>query len=444
MEELFEDLNEEFNTVDFKRYIKAVLHRWWVVGSITLVIVIPWILHIKNQSPVYSAKAWVSFERVGEGVPQNWVQNRMVLLRSRSFAEEATADLGLTLEIIEQEDKTLPVRQEIFDVFYTNSDPQPGRYKIIFYPTGYCAIYSETELLDSLRIDDSINGEKSYNGFTFSLAPDVDVNNTKIEFQINDFRGAVNSLRARETVNFNREGNLLSIALKDRDPVLACRTVNKLADIFIQKSIDIVKKNRGEQRDFLQNQLQIIQKDLTSLDKQVKEFQNNHLIGLDEEKKRAVAQYSELARDSVRTLMEKNELLLLLDKFDYTNPSFDALNLGHYLYRQITSLGIFDNNSEMMIAKRQIDDYDKEKQRLRDMWSETNPGVIEISEKIADVENKVIDLAKLEIKDLDRSMEEIRKGIQEKRLQLSTLPAEVMAETDLMRRRRVQEEIHSV
>jgi len=444
MEDFFNNQMQEEDSVDYGRYIRAIFKRWWLVGLSALLVLVPWILHLKGQAPVYLAQAGVNFERVA-GVPQSLIQSRKLLLTSRSFAEEVTAELGLTMEVDQEEGWPDLPRQDVFQSFSTTSSPVPGQYELRFYPTGFCAFYHESTLLDSIVADRCIDESVSYNGMNFRLMPEIGSRRPYVRFKVNDFRSAVDGLRAREEVKFNREGNVMSIALRDADPIIGAKTVNMLADIFIQKSIDMSQERTKDRLSYLERQLRMANDDLVRIDQQLKRFNNVHLMGLDEEKKKTVTRLQALEADTAMIGLHKRDLNQLLNKFDYTDPGFVAEDLGHHIYRQMASLEAFQGDQAMDLARRRLDDYDKEKEALEALnLPPRNPKMVEISEKISQVESDIFTLAKSKLLTLDDQLNRRTAQISTELQRLSKLPAEQMALLTLQRQQKVKEDLHSV
>ena len=100
MEAFFEEQQStESQPLDFSRFLKGILKRWWLVVGVFLLVSIPWIMRLRKQVPVYEAEAWISFETITGPVPENLIDSRIRKLRSRTFAEEVTAELGLTMKL---------------------------------------------------------------------------------------------------------------------------------------------------------------------------------------------------------------------------------------------------------------------------------------------------------------------------------------------------------
>ncbi|MCK5146645.1 polysaccharide biosynthesis tyrosine autokinase [bacterium] len=441
MEEFFDDQGQSSDTIDFGRYIKAIFKRWWVVGLITCATAMPWILKIKGEAPVYKAETWISFERVA-GVPNSLIQSRKLQLTSRTFAEEVTAQLGLTLTLIQEDGWPIISRQDAFVDFSTNHEPVTGSYELRFYPTGFCALYHNSVYIDSLKIDTIIESAMTVNGLTFKLNPDIGVKRAKIRFEIQGFRSAVSNLRSSEKVTFNRDGDVMQIALHGPDPIIAAKTVNMLSEIFIQKSVRMSSDRSKSRLEYLKEQLRVIDTDLSRIDVQLKSFSIDHLMGLDGEKRKAMNQLQAFEADTAMIGMYIRDLRQLLSKFDFDAEEFDTEALGHFIFRQISVLDAFSGDQEMALARRLLDDYDEQSEAMEDI-PEKNPDVIELKEKIQQVESQVLDLAHRRISELQIERIKVNGEIQKRLSILKSLPTEYMAQLDLVRKQKVKAEVHS-
>jgi len=444
MDEFFEEQVIEGESIDLMRYVKGLLKRWWLIGIVTLGVGIPWVLHVRRKPPVYEAEAWISFENVTGAVPQNMVQSRILKLRSRTFAEEVTAELGLTLQMVQQEDKSYLQRKDIFEKFATTKSPVPGNYALRFYPSQRCAIYHGTERLDSVLVEDLVGDTAIYNGLMFSLNPDIVNSRSQVQFYINDFRGTVGSLISRERINTNRTGDLLSIALRDTDPFLAAQTVNMLAGIFIEKSKEMREDASTFIRDYLQRQLEVVQGDLNNSDYQLKTFRDTHLMGLDQETQDAITQMNALNEQYGRFMQYRGELDMLLKKLDPASTEFDPAVSQRYVYRQIARLPAFENDAEMTITRQQLVDVDGARGQLMRNLPETNPNVMELLERQQLLEDKIYQLALGKLDELDKGIAQMKSRMDEYEGQMEKLPEEEMRFIRLSRQRRANEEIYAM
>ncbi len=444
MEEIFEERIEENESIDFSRYFRVLARRWWLIVIITMAVVIPWALYLKHQPPIYEAETWISFEDLGGQNPKNLVQNRTLKLKSRSLTEEVTAELGLTLELLQDKSKPFLERQDVFKKFSTSKNPVSGTYTLHFYPSGYCSLYFGTKLLDSLEVEKFINNTVSYNGFYFSLNPDIVNRRSRVDFVIKNFRRTVRSLISREKIRTNREGNLMSITLRGKNPILVSRTVNRIAGVFVQKSIEIRKENKRFIRNYLQEQLALVRKELDKTDFQLKAFRDKHRVSLDQISKETVAQLNSLSQEINKLTVQKNELDLLVRKLDPSTPDFDENVSASYIYRQIASQPAFEGDADMNVARQEFNDLEQKRQELLINLPKTNPTIVELSDDIQALEQKIYQLAKEKIKELSDQIAEKEKQSKILQKKLNTLPAEELKYIRFTRERKTNEDLYGL
>ncbi|HDQ44726.1 MAG TPA: polysaccharide biosynthesis tyrosine autokinase [bacterium] len=448
MQEYFDEQVEQEVQVDFKRYLMGVLKRWWLVGGISAVIAIPWIMHVKRQPPIYEADVWVSFENAGGGVvPSGLLESRRRKLKSRTFATEVTARLGLTLHNLKIEGLPNYDRTQVFKHFSTKKEPGAivGDYVIRLYPSGFAAIYHGDVRLDSLYSTDLVRDTLSYNGLYFSLRQETVDHALKISFQIRDFQSTVNSLISRENVFFDQTATLMRVTLRDNNPNLASETVNMLAEIFVQEILEMQRKNESYNRKLIEERLELAQQDLDRSDRELKSFRNSYLRGLDQETQNIVRRMDEVERQSRVMKIQKEELELLLSKI---NPEMSDFTDGvsvRYIYREIASLGLFSQSSEMTVVRQGLRDLDARRgELLRRGLPEHNPEIKEISDHISGIEMKIVRLAEQTVTQLGREISALESENETLQKRLRMLPGEEMRLVQLSRQRRANEEIHEL
>jgi len=445
MEEYFDEQVDELQSIDFMRYFRAIIRKWWLIGLITAGITIPWTLYLKKQPPVYEARALIGFENFGGGNQSNIVNSRITKMRSRSFAEEVTSELGLALEFKQIADQPILLRKDVFKKFSTTKTPVQGEYKMKFYPSGTCAFYHESNLLDSIRVELLIDDTVTYNDLTFSLNPDVVMNQSEVVFKIISFRGTVNSLRSREKIWSNREGDLINISLTHMDPFLVTETVNMLADIFVEKNRMMRKETNELLSNYLKNQLDMASKRLNESDYELKNFRNKHLKGLDRETQETVDGLNALQNQVNRHTVQKDELDLLLSKLDPSVSDFDEGGSTRYIYRRIAEQPIFENDNAMAMTRQELGDlYEQENDLLERGFPERNPTVIEIKEKIWSLQTTLTRTAQKKVQELAKAILDIEKQAAEVQQTLSNLPEEELRLIKLSRRRTTNEDIYKL
>ncbi len=444
MEELFDEQINENENIDLKRYFRAVKKRWWLVLLITMGIVIPWAIYVKQQPPVFEAEAIISFENIA--VTENQIQSRIQNLSSRTFAEEVTAELGLTLSLKQNDDETEePVRrQDVFTIFSTTKQPTQGLYTLRFYPIGSCALYYESERLDSARVEHFIEDTVSYKEVTFSLNPDIVINKSEVMFEIKNFRKSVEALMAKERINSSRQGDLMTIALRDQNPLLASQMVNSLTKIFIQKSSELSQKGSRFYSNFFKDKLDKVGTDLANIEASLKSFQNKYIRGLDEENRETVDRLTVLETDTAQLSYYKMELEMLLRKLDPGDPDFAADVSPRYIYAQIIRQPAFENDADMGIIINEYSDLDQRREVfLQTRLPRNNPQMVDLLGRIQPIEDKIVQSTQAKIRELESRRVQSVREINQLRTKLGKMPEEQQRFYTLDRNRKTTEEIYT-
>ena len=447
MEDFFEEKQngaETAESVDIGRYFRGILKRWWLVLGTFLLVGVPWTLYVQKQPPMYEAEAWINFENVTGNIPANLIDSRIRKLRSRRFAEEVTAELGLCVRIIQESGQPRLEREDVFRHLSTSRDVVPGIYSLRFYASGFASIYFDKGMLDSMQVDRMIGDTLAFNGIQMALNPDIVWNRSRVRLTASPFMSVAKSLQSRLNITVNRIGNAMKITLIDPNPMLASQTVNMLAGIFVDKSKEMQKETNRFIRDYLKEQRDMVQRELNESDYALKRFRENYVVGLDQETQTTVSQLDAIQAEINRLGLQKNEMNMLLSKLDPTEPGFNQGVSVHYIYRQMANQPVFNNDADMIVTRQQLRDLDQEREGLRQTLPETNPTIVEVSHQIATLENKIYSLAKKKISDIDDQIRQFQSRMQEQQARLEMLPEEELRFIKLTRDRNAKEEIFTM
>jgi polysaccharide biosynthesis transport protein len=438
MEDFFEGSRTNDDNVDFMKYIRGILRRWWVVLAGLGLIGAPWYAYLKSLPPEYKADAWLSFENSGS-VSDNLIESRMAKLRSRSFAEEVTSELGLALTLINK-GKTPLYRQDVFKTFSTTKEPVPGWYSFHFYANGWASLWSETRMLDSVRVERFVQDTTSTCGFSFSLNPEVIRKQTKVVFQMNDFQRTVKSLQSRIAI-VPQGRTLMQITLTDTDPFLAAETINMLAIKFVNKSIEIAKRASQFNRKYLGEQLAVVQSELNDTDAQLRNFRKDHITNLDQESQAAVTQMNQVGDRIDAYNSQKKDIGQLILRLDPTRAGYESGISIRYVYEQIMDMGIFQNDLEMSVVKKEWANKYGELNRMGNMPAR-NERVQQLNEDIVELQTKVHTLARQKIVFIDDHIDSLRTLETSLQKTLGDIPQEELNFMRLDRQRRANEKIY--
>ncbi len=445
MEDFF-STEQESENFDFSKYLRAIRRHWWIVVSVFVIVFIPWYLFVKKQPFLYEAEAIISFENLTGEFSRYEIDNRMLKMRSRSFAEDATQKLGLTLEILNSDEAdTVFMRQNIFSEFFTNRSPQDGLYTIQCYPNSYFSLYHDATFIDSLYY----NGEDSLysfvdNGFYFKLNPDIFIHHLPIEFHIHDFQSSAISLQAKENIQSSEAGDIMSLSLKDENPILAYQTVNMLAELYVQKSEEMKQENSRFIKDYLYEQLAYVRKDLDQSDFSLKSFMQNHVVDLDIQTEEIVREIQGYEAEKEAYKLNKEEILFLLDRL---NPDMDNVDIqvtNSVVYNQLVTYPAFEEDQEMILLHDEYRLLSIDRDDLLEQLPENNPDVLEISEKMFMLEERIYQQALEFIAGIDKGFVQIDRSIDSLQQMLTALPEEQLRLVKLTRQRSANEEIYNM
>ncbi|MBN1779938.1 polysaccharide biosynthesis tyrosine autokinase [bacterium] len=443
MDDFFEETIDVGESIDFMRYIRGLVKRWWLVGGLFIAGFTIGFFQVKKQKPMYEGEAWISFENIQGAIPANQIQNRIAKLRTRSFSEEATAKLGLTLQITNEPGQPGLLREDVFSYFSTNNNPASGDYQLRFIESGSCQIYYNSERIEARTVQSCIEDTISFNGISFKLNPDIVPERRKIDFKINDFQGTVRSLIARTKVRPTPDGSLMRLTLQDGNARIAAKTVNLLAELFVTKSEDLRREATRFNREFLEEQLELVKTDLDRSDAQLRSFRGSFIQGLDQETEAVVTRLSTLQTRIAGIDFHINEMTSLLSKLDPSNDGFDENIPLAFVYREIGAHQVFENDPDMKIARDGLRTLNAERDGLIGKGlPERNPDVMEISEKIFLTEENIRQMAIKKINELKATRIELNSQMDQQQNRLARLPDEELRYIRINRDRRAFESLY--
>lgn len=446
MEDFFEEPESQTESIDFMRYFRGIVKRWWVVGIVAVSVLIPWIMNLKSQIPIFESEAKIGFESFSGGQPQSLIESRMIRLRSRTFAEEITAELGLTMRMVKDEIHTAD-RKDVFKTFFTNREPVSGLYALRFLSAGRGVLFHKDQPLDTISVEQAVNDTLFYNGFYFSLRPDVAQKFPEVVFDISDFTGRVESMIDRLQIFPNQSGSVLTVRMADPDPNVAAQTINNLADKFIQTSLDIRNKITRFQRLYIEEQLKLVREELNRSDAQLKSFRDTHRVDLGQETQEVVGQLNGLDSDSARIMLQRKMLTDLLSKVDPESPQFEieAGSSIRYIYQKIAEQEVFDNDANMTLIRQELEMRNGSlDQMLKGGRPEQSSIVRDVSEKIQALEEKIFDAAKAKIRELDLDVRLKQRESALLQRKMANLPEEELRLIKLNRDRKANEQLNEM
>ncbi|MFQ5822464.1 MAG: GumC family protein [bacterium] len=452
MEPFFINEDEQFDDekLDLQKYFRVLIKRWWLISIITLVVLVPWVLHLKSQPPVYEAEALIRFKSFAGSDPSSLMKSRITELTSRSFAEKVVAQLGLSMHLNSQ-NKRLTKRNEFFDVFSTSKKPVSGDYILrLSSDQTYTLTFKLSDkeigrIIQKGSISEITKNVCTVNGFSFKLVPNGLELPLEIPFKIGNFRKTVEAFISRTKVKPSRSGTLMKVTLTDTDPYLVTEMTNRLAEIFIEESASLKKKSIQSKRQILEEQLHLVEQKLDESDKALKNFKEQYSTNLDADQKNQLNDLlgTEKRKKYIETVISTlNALLAKLKEKNETiiGDGVDQSEINRrYVMREIASHSVFDDNATMLISRQRLRDLEASWKEQVARTSEENFRAKEILHEIKQLHYQIENIAIQEIQKLEKDLVVTNQEIAKLEYRLKQLPTYQYQLSELTRKHQVLE-----
>ncbi len=445
MEDLLfeEDHQPAEPSVDIRRYWNAILRRWWLWVSVTLALAIPWVLYIKHEKPIYEATAVIQFKSY-EGMDWSLLESRIQKLTSRSFAEKVVQELGLVMEMIQEDEENPLSRKQVFAYFSTSKRPVTGTYLLRISDEGTFVLYRERDdgrlqKVHSGLVEEAQQDTVRVNGLHFLLAEDRESLPSEMRFQINNFRQAVRDFQQRIKIDYQPPGTLMRIRLQDNDPYLVALMTNRLAEIYVRESISVRgEKTRGQLK-ILKAQLDKAEKDLAASNKELAAFRQRNAVDLDAAAARQNMDLGNAEQMRENLKQERKTINLLLAEAEpffqkKDRPVEGGISLEQRLFfKDFVRLELFRDNPKMLVLKSRLEDLDARYEKAASL-SAVNPEALKLADELNQLHLEIMATAKAEIRKIDRQIGRLAVKIQQLQAKLARLPAKQMEYAELKRK----------
>ncbi|MBN1352402.1 polysaccharide biosynthesis tyrosine autokinase [candidate division KSB1 bacterium] len=428
-----EDSQEEEESIDIARYIGVLLKRKWLIIGITLLAAIPWGIYIKQQPPVYEAETIIRFKDYA-GLDRSLLETRMTELNSRRFSEKVVQQLGLVLKIKKAKDSDIKVdRTQVFKEFSTIKDPKEGEYRLVFKDDGTYQIYaiSAGDKVGKVILQGSIIEaqvlSQSANGFSFKFSERIHDLPREINFEITRFRYAVDAMLENKQVQLRGGGGpLLTLQMTGDNPVMVTKTVNRLAEIYKNESMNVKDIEAKRKIDILNERLTLAKDDFDAASSAMSEFQASYTGDFDYQLEEKLSEKSKLEGELEVYQQERTDLATMLDKLNAEskgNGNGYNRNLK-YIYVSLTQLSTFKNDPEMTVLQQRLIDVEKQRDEIVAEFSEDNYQAKELEIKINATRDEIRTAANEHLNKLGREIGSTRQRLNSINVRMTSAPRE--------------------
>jgi capsular exopolysaccharide synthesis family protein len=430
--------------VDISRYWKALKKHWWLVVIITMAVTVPWVYYVKQEAPIYEATAKISFTNY-TGASESIVSARFQQLNSRSFYERVVSELGLVMEIEQQEDQETPLfRKQLFAKFTSTSVPVSGRYGLRFPGNGTFSLHrvmEESEQEIELRrgnIAVATADTIAVNGFSLQLVSDHRNFPPEVFFSIGNFRSKVKSLQDRINLNMARDGSMVEVTLQDADPYVVTQTVNSLANFVVQESQGIGEGTTEEQLKILKAQAEKAKADLDASNEKLKYAKQRATSGSDLVFRDKLARRDGLEREVNELRNSRNSLRDLLGKMaalpaPANGSTAEALSERRRIFNAIARNPAFTTDMTMSLDREHLDDLEKQWSTVVNQTSASHPEALKLQHEIETLHGQMAENARSRMGTLDSEIQLKQSELTRLNAMFSQLPSEGIELSSLQR-----------
>jgi tyrosine-protein kinase Etk/Wzc len=429
--------------IDLTRILQVALDNWILFALCICASLIISYLYVWYAEPNYEMTTTVLvedqdvditqsiLEEVGVGGSKTNIQNEIAILKSRSMMEKAlgtldlnvnyTIDLGLRKRVLYENtplkidytlSKDVP-SSFLFHVTIEDNDSNAYLYYEIFSPNGD-VLQREQEIVLGEQFNNSLGSfriiktEKfaSYAAGDSAISKDYNLRYRSIDHLATMYMDLLSVEEARE------KASILRLKLKDNFGKRGVDILNAILNVYIQNNIEKKNQLAANSLKFIENQLQLIVADLSTLESQIKVFKTNHGV-------------SDVSAEASFFLQQVGALDRLVSEIDV------KLSIIDYLEQYITSgqdlnnaspssLGIDDILLQRLIV--QLNELNNERESMLRFTQKDNPLVDAVDAKISDTKTALINNIKSVRNGLNASKGELEEQLGKVETKVRTLP----------------------
>ncbi len=427
--------------IDFQKYIKGIWKRKYLILVCMILVAVPFYLKARNQVPIYRAYVNLKIRSIDQDAGQFWNNERKGEIRSRTFINRVTAQLGLAIVL---QDTTMKSADEIFFSYYTSESPVIGKYKVSIDEAGnYYFVFMDSTggtVLDSANVWDAVASERSGNGITFQLQPHAVEFPKEIKFKVVSIDKAADAISRDLSVDFFGGGSYMILQMNGTDPELLPKKLNRIAEVYVDQSMNLKTRDVDLKRDIISKQLKTAEVKVNAVEAELRSFYSRYPLSLDGEKKRLLdrlTDYDKALRDLPR---QRNQLTEYLDRLDKADSEPDPDQYRSFIVTEIANNPMFVNETKMAILKQQLQALNKQYDMLYQQFSPDHPELLEVMNNIRTTHKEITNFASSFRNTLARRESEYRTDLSGIQTQLNLLPQDQYRFMELERKKKIAED----
>jgi tyrosine-protein kinase Etk/Wzc len=377
------------------------------------------------------------------GLRRDQLSTEMGVLRSWRMAEAAVDSLALMVRMR----KPVGIRSEVLRVVVQGDPDWEGIVTLELGPDGaYAASAKEKgearESLGQVRAGESF----SFGGYVVVVqpVPSVEAAPRRIRLKVVPRYEAIKDLREDLDIQRGeRSSRLVEIAYRSTDRDMAAAIVNSIAQTFIEYSNQSQRSEARYTAAELRKQVADYGARLVHAEERLRRYQEVQLIVAPEEE--AIQQVNRIAQLQLQQDAAKVELdalaeLLALVEDRAGADSPDSPDAG--AYDRLATYPSFISHRGMQNILRAIQDLENQRSLLQGRRTDQNRDVLQLTERIRDLENQLHALGVSYRDNLDGRLASVQTALDRLTVDLEALPEREMEYLRLLRDRTVLDEAY--
>jgi len=429
--------------IDFAKFFRGFWRRKWVLLFCTLLGAGVFYWRSQNQVPIYSTMVTLKTKEFDQESESILSRGRQAELRSHSFSERVTAQMGLAVSVEEG-------KRQIEDVFaecYTNTQPVAGRYRLRVDESGTCYIglmeLTGERLIDSLSVWDAVDMPHEMNGLTFRLKPDFIRHAQTVNFRIKTFERAVNEFKANVTAEVSKNGTIMVLTMTGSDADGLAERLNQIADVYVQETLKLKDRDLSSSRKRVEASLEIAAAKVHEADNALREFNQRYPLSLDAAKKTIVDELQLYNRTLREIPLMREQLSQLLDRLTQPITGADPDQYRRLIVRQLANFQAMASEPTLALLRDQLQEQETNYDQLRQEYSNDYPPLQDLKKSISETQDNIIAFASNYRNTLAERETEARTKMAEIQEKMHKLPDDEYRLVDLERNKSIAEEQYS-
>ncbi|HGY56243.1 MAG TPA: polysaccharide biosynthesis tyrosine autokinase [Caldithrix abyssi] len=431
---------------DFTRYLRLVKREKWVIAILFILSFAAWMVLAFKFGPksIYETNALLQFEdrrdltqMDSRGRPEN--DAKLGLLMSRNFLGKVVDKLSLGFVIYDLE------RREVVDSISLSPKYRTGAYSLVKEDDRLVLYYSnDAEDIKDEKVVELPTWQEAfvkYDGFVLKVKDDYWQDHKKLEFYLIKRERAIEELRSMLTPEWgNRTHTLLQVKIKGNDRFFIAKILNTLIDEFVQQNLNLKKYHTREVLDILTEQLKTAKAELDEKTEALKRFrQKNPWVGLNPGTNSIVGQLSDMEVRKVKIQDAKDELQSLLSRLQGAQGEqrYPLLNeiLAFLQAQGVATVPALQTELTNLLDERE--------RLLREYRTPRHKLVIENSEKLSNLDRKIVLTANNEFAQYIKELTHLDSKIKEGSFKIRSLPEKELQLAELQQKKTIAEEVYS-